>query len=235
MPLRNRVTPFGAIISTPANGTLDSMRSSLSEGISEPAARNCGIERAPSQAARQADNHDHCIAPEGPNTHSERSHRCAGETTGGSRRPARVTGRDRHDRPSSIRSRLIYGTTSPRRIRCSTTRASVPAFSSVELRRSDNTVGTFDVRDLHVSALDRDLRLLDVLLKRLSLFALDLRASSTGGGKNETISNVGVVKPGGETAAKDAPAREATLLSVSLTYKILNNKPTATVKVWGYD
>ena len=55
------------------------------------------------------------------------------------------------------------------------------------------------------------------------------------GGKNETISNVGVVKAGGETAAKDAPAREATLLSVSLTYKILNNKPTATVKVWGYD
>jgi len=66
MPLRNRVTPFGAIISTPANGTLDSMRSSLSEGISEPAARNCGIERAPSQAARQADNHDHCIALERP-------------------------------------------------------------------------------------------------------------------------------------------------------------------------
>ena len=51
-------------------------------------------------------------------------------------------------------------------------------------------------------------------------------------GKNETISNVGVVKAGGETAAKDAPAREATLMSVSVQYKILNNKPTATVKVW---
>ena len=55
------------------------------------------------------------------------------------------------------------------------------------------------------------------------------------GGKNETISNVGVVKAGGETAAKDAPTRESTLLSVSVQYKILNNKPTATVKVWGYD
>jgi len=55
------------------------------------------------------------------------------------------------------------------------------------------------------------------------------------GGKNETISNVGVVKAGGETAAKDAPARETTLMSVSVQYKILNNKPTATVKVWGYD
>ncbi len=55
------------------------------------------------------------------------------------------------------------------------------------------------------------------------------------GGKNETITNVGVVKAGGETAAKDAPRREATLMSVSVQYKILNNKPTATIKVWGYD
>ena len=55
------------------------------------------------------------------------------------------------------------------------------------------------------------------------------------GGKDETITNVGVVKAGGQTAAKDAPGREATLLSVSVQYKILDNKPTATVKVWGYD
>ena len=55
------------------------------------------------------------------------------------------------------------------------------------------------------------------------------------GRKDETITNVGVVKAGGETAAKDAPGREATLMSVAVQYKILNNKPTATVKVWGYD
>jgi len=55
------------------------------------------------------------------------------------------------------------------------------------------------------------------------------------GGRNETIPNVGVVKSGGETAAKDAPGREATLLSVGVQYKILNNKQTATLKVWGYD
>ena len=55
------------------------------------------------------------------------------------------------------------------------------------------------------------------------------------GWQDETVSNVGVVKAGGETAAKDAPAREAVLMSVSIQYKILNNKPTATVKVWGYD
>ena len=55
------------------------------------------------------------------------------------------------------------------------------------------------------------------------------------GRKDDTITNVGVVKSGGATAEKDAPGREATLLSVGVQYKILNNAPTATVKVWGYD
>ena len=53
--------------------------------------------------------------------------------------------------------------------------------------------------------------------------------------QDDTITNVGVVKSGGQTAAKDAPGREATLLSVGVQYKILNSKPTATIKVWGYD
>ena len=55
------------------------------------------------------------------------------------------------------------------------------------------------------------------------------------GRKDDTITNVGVVKSGGETAEKDAPGREATLMSVAVQYKILDNKPTATLKVWGYD
>ena len=55
------------------------------------------------------------------------------------------------------------------------------------------------------------------------------------GRKDDTITNVGVVKAGGSTAEKDAPGREATLTSVAVQYKILNNKPTATLKVWGYD
>ena len=55
------------------------------------------------------------------------------------------------------------------------------------------------------------------------------------GRKDDTITKVGVVKSGGETAPKDAPGREATLTSVAVQYKILDNKPTATVKVWGYD
>jgi hypothetical protein len=55
------------------------------------------------------------------------------------------------------------------------------------------------------------------------------------GRKDDTITKVGVVKSGGATAEKDAPGREATLTSVAVQYKILNNKPTATLKVWGYD
>ena len=55
------------------------------------------------------------------------------------------------------------------------------------------------------------------------------------GKKDDTITKVGVVKSGGQTAEKDAPGREATLTSVAVQYKILDNKPTATLKVWGYD
>ena len=79
----------------------------------------------------------------------------------------------------------------------------------------------------------------DVKRAKLSVEGADVQITNVvfhwKGGKNETVSNVGVVKAGGETAAKDAPAREAVLMSVSIQYKILNNKPTATVKVWGYD
>ena len=55
------------------------------------------------------------------------------------------------------------------------------------------------------------------------------------GRKDDTITKVGVVKSGGTTAEKDAPGREATLMSVGVQYKILNSKPAATLKVWGYD
>jgi hypothetical protein len=55
------------------------------------------------------------------------------------------------------------------------------------------------------------------------------------GRKDDTITKVGVLKAGGQTAPKDAPGREATLTSVAVQYKILDNKPTATVKVWGFD
>jgi hypothetical protein len=53
--------------------------------------------------------------------------------------------------------------------------------------------------------------------------------------RDDTIENVGVLKWGGFTAEKNAPGHEATLMSVAVQYKILNNAPTATLKVWGYD
>lgn len=52
---------------------------------------------------------------------------------------------------------------------------------------------------------------------------------------DETIRGVGIVKAGGQTAPADAPGREATLLSAMVQYKILNDAPTAHIKLWGYD
>jgi len=53
---------------------------------------------------------------------------------------------------------------------------------------------------------------------------------------DDTIDNVGVLKSGGETAPKEAPGGlEADLLSVDVQYKILNDAPTANLKVWGFD
>jgi hypothetical protein len=46
---------------------------------------------------------------------------------------------------------------------------------------------------------------------------------------------VGTVKGGGMTAPKDAPGRKGRLKSVKMQYKILGNKPTATVKIMGLD
>jgi len=53
--------------------------------------------------------------------------------------------------------------------------------------------------------------------------------------RDDTITNIGAVKWGGFTAEKDAPGHEATLMSVAVDYKILNNAPSATIKVWGFD
>ena len=53
--------------------------------------------------------------------------------------------------------------------------------------------------------------------------------------KDDTLTDVGVVKSGGQTAAKDAPGRKARLTSVSVQYKILGGAPTANLKVWGFD
>jgi len=53
--------------------------------------------------------------------------------------------------------------------------------------------------------------------------------------RDDTISDLGVLKSGGQTAAKDAPGRKGRLTRVTVQYKILNDAKTATLKVWGYD
>ena len=52
---------------------------------------------------------------------------------------------------------------------------------------------------------------------------------------DDTLTNVGVLKSGGQTAAASAPGHEGTLKSVTINYKILGDKTSAKVKVWGYD
>ena len=53
--------------------------------------------------------------------------------------------------------------------------------------------------------------------------------------RDETEWNVGIVKAGGQTAAKSAPGHEGTLGSVTINYIILGGAQTAKLKVWGYD
>jgi hypothetical protein len=52
--------------------------------------------------------------------------------------------------------------------------------------------------------------------------------------RDDTIS-VGTVKSGGQTAPTDAPGRKSRLKGVTVQYKILNDAPTATLKLWGFD
>jgi len=51
---------------------------------------------------------------------------------------------------------------------------------------------------------------------------------------DETVWSVGTLKPGGETAPKDAPGRKGRLKAIKVQYKVLTDAP-ATLKVWGYD
>lgn len=53
--------------------------------------------------------------------------------------------------------------------------------------------------------------------------------------RDETISDLGVLKSGGQTAAKEAPGRKGRLTAVTVNYEILKDAKTATLKVWGYD
>ena len=92
---------------------------------------------------------------------------------------------------------------------------------STEIKAEEGKMWKEDIKKTKISVEGADVEITKVVLRWK--------------GKDDTITNVGVVKSGGQTAEKDAPGREATLLSVAVQYKILNSKPTATLKVWGYD
>jgi hypothetical protein len=93
---------------------------------------------------------------------------------------------------------------------------------STEIKAEAGKFWKEDIKKTKISAEGADVEITKVVLRWK-------------GRKDDTITNVGVVKAGGSTAEKDAPGREATLLSVGVQYKILNSKPAATLKVWGYD
>jgi hypothetical protein len=52
---------------------------------------------------------------------------------------------------------------------------------------------------------------------------------------DKTLTNVGTIKAGGQTAPADAPGLKARLTAVKIQYKILGDASTATLKVWGFD
>jgi hypothetical protein len=52
---------------------------------------------------------------------------------------------------------------------------------------------------------------------------------------DDTITDIGVLKAGGQTTPKDAPGRKGRLKSVTVEYKIVGDAQTAVLKVWGYD
>jgi hypothetical protein len=53
--------------------------------------------------------------------------------------------------------------------------------------------------------------------------------------KDDTLTNLGVLKAGGSTTPQDAPGRKGRLTAVTVEYKIVGDAPTAVLKVWGYD
>ena len=53
--------------------------------------------------------------------------------------------------------------------------------------------------------------------------------------KDDTITDIGVLKAGGSTTPQDAPGRKGRLTAVTVEYKIVGEALAAVVKVWGYD
>ena len=92
---------------------------------------------------------------------------------------------------------------------------------SVEIK-SEGGRWTKDVKQVKISVEGADVQITKVVLQ------WDNR-------KDDTLTDVGTLKSGGQTAPADAPGRKGRLKAVTVQYKILNDAPTANLKVWGYD
>jgi len=95
------------------------------------------------------------------------------------------------------------------------------ADSSAEIKSSGGRWKK-DVKQARLSVEGADVQILKVVL------GWDNRPDTT-------LNAVGTVKAGGQTAPTDAPGRKGRLTWVKIQYKILGNKPTATIKVLGLD
>ena len=93
---------------------------------------------------------------------------------------------------------------------------------SAEIKGEEGKVLKEDIKKTKLSVSGADVDVSEVLLRWNNR-------------PDETIKNVGVIKDGGETAPNDAPGHEATLTGVNVKYKILNDKPTSVMTLWGYD
>lgn len=93
---------------------------------------------------------------------------------------------------------------------------------SAEIKGEEGKVFKEDIKKTKLSVSGGDVEVSEVLLRWNNR-------------PDETVKDVGVIKDGGETAPKDAPGHEATLTAVNVKYKILGDKPTAVMTLWGYD
>ena len=79
----------------------------------------------------------------------------------------------------------------------------------------------------------------DVKQVKLSVEGADVQITSIvlhwDNRKDDTLKDVGTLKAGGQTAPADAPGRKGRLTGVTVNYKILGDKSTANLKVWGFD
>ena len=53
--------------------------------------------------------------------------------------------------------------------------------------------------------------------------------------RDDTLTDIGVLKAGGSTTPKEAPRRKGRLTAVTVEYKIVGVAPTAMLKIWGDD